>query len=271
MLCLHCSPPTSDPRAPEQREPHSLLTDIDWAPKGLQWLSENRWPPAGQPPKNHRRQPRPSPEIRAPGHPRSRHSPRDCPSAQATTKRLTLAEEPDEYDPHPRQPSRERPAERQPATRQRRQLHHLRRQQRPYTILRSTGKSPALSRDPLPRTTTTERAPRNPPATRRIQWCSTGSNRWGRSHPKQHRIREPPRPGPPDTIKAVRPPQHHPAPTPHLIGIYYPSHAFPRQTNHQQRKPTRPPTTTTAATEIPAIAPVERLVLADTQAPPSSL
>ena len=32
MLCLHCSPPTSDPRAPEQREPHSLLTDINWTP-----------------------------------------------------------------------------------------------------------------------------------------------------------------------------------------------------------------------------------------------
>ena len=54
--------------------------------------------------------------------------------------------------------------------------------------------------------------------------------------------------------------------------VYYQSHAFPRQTNHQQRKPTRPPTTTTAATEIPAIAPVERLTPpVETQAPPSSL
>ena len=44
--------------------------------------------------------------------------------------------------------------------------------------------------------------------------------------------------------------------TPH--DVYYPSHAFPRQTNHQQRKPTRPPTTTTAATEIPAMAPLLR-------------
>ena len=44
-----------------------------------------------------------------------------------------------------------------------------------------------------------------------------------------------------------------------LIDVYYLSHAFPRQMNHQQRKPTRPPTTTTAATEIPAIAPAERL------------
>ena len=56
-----------------------------------------------------------------------------------------------------------------------------------------------------------------------------------------------------------------------LIDVYYLSHAFPRQMNHQQRKPTRPPTTTTAATEIPAIAPVERLVLADTQVSPSRL
>eukprot|EP00701_Giardia_intestinalis_P000108 XP_001703932.1 Hypothetical protein GL50803_105806 [Giardia lamblia ATCC 50803] len=41
--------------------------------------------------------------------------------------------------------------------------------------------------------------------------------------------------------------------------------------NHQQRKPTRPPTTTTTATEIPAMAPVESpllLVLIDTQEVP---
>ena len=38
--------------------------------------------------------------------------------------------------------------------------------------------------------------------------------------------------------------------------------------NHQQRKPTRPPTTTTAATEMPAIAPVERLTPVDTQLSP---
>ena len=58
-----------------------------------------------------------------------------------------------------------------------------------------------------------------------------------------------------------------------LIDVYYPSHAFPRQTNHQQRKPTRPPTTTTAATEMPAIAPVERLgpVLAATHTVESGL
>ena len=48
---------------------------------------------------------------------------------------------------------------------------------------------------------------------------------------------------------------------PHYHTSHYLSHAFPRQTNHQQRKPTRPPTTTTAATEMPAIAPVERPLL----------
>ena len=42
----------------------------------------------------------PIPEIREPGHPRSRHSPRGGPSAHATTERHTLAEEPDECDPH---------------------------------------------------------------------------------------------------------------------------------------------------------------------------
>ena len=44
--------------------------------------------------------------------------------------------------------------------------------------------------------------------------------------------------------------------------------------NHQQRKPTRPPTTTTAATEMPAIAPVERpllFALVDAQLDPSAL
>ena len=61
MLCLHCSPPTSDPRAPEQREPHSLLTDIKWTPRGLQRLSGNRRPPAGQLPKKPPKAARPSP------------------------------------------------------------------------------------------------------------------------------------------------------------------------------------------------------------------
>ena len=56
--------------------------------------------------------------------------------------------------------------------------------------------------------------------------------------------------------------------------VYYLSHAFPLHTNHQQRKPTRPATTTTTATEMPAMAPVERpllLVPEDTHLPPSRL
>eukprot|EP00701_Giardia_intestinalis_P000030 XP_001703854.1 Hypothetical protein GL50803_30764 [Giardia lamblia ATCC 50803] len=62
-----------------------------------------------------------------------------------------------------------------------------------------------------------------------------------------------------------------------LYSIHYPSHAFPLHTNHQQRKPTRPPTTAMTATEIPAMAPVLRplllppLGLVDTHASPSSL
>ena len=89
MLCLHCSLPTSDPRAPEQREPSRLLTGINWAPRGLQRLSGNRWPPAGQLPKKSPKAAPPIPEIREPGHPRSRHSPRGGPGAQATTERHT--------------------------------------------------------------------------------------------------------------------------------------------------------------------------------------
>ena len=38
-------------------------------------------------------------------------------------------------------------------------------------------------------------------------------------------------------------------------------YALPRQMNHQQRKPTRPATTTMTATEMPAIAPVLRPLL----------
>ena len=57
-----------------------------------------------------------------------------------------------------------------------------------------------------------------------------------------------------------------------LIDVYYPSHALPLHTNHQHKNPTSPPTTTTAATEIPAIAPVERpllFALEDAHLPPS--
>ena len=132
MLCLHCSPPTSDPRAPEQREPHSLLADIDWAPRGLQRLSGNRRPPLGSSPKATRKPPKAAPsvpEIREPGHPRSRH--KSPTTAQVRMQRPSgaLAEEPDECDPHPL-PAEQRTTRRGTATRtpdsQRRQLHHLR-------------------------------------------------------------------------------------------------------------------------------------------------
>ena len=42
------------------------------------------------------------------------------------------------------------------------------------------------------------------------------------------------------------------------IDVYYPSHAFPRHTNHQQRNPTRPPTTAMTAIDMPAMAPLLR-------------
>ena len=116
MLCLHCSPPTSDPRAPEQREPSRLLTDINWAPRGLQRHSGNRWPPAGQLPKKSPKAAPPIPEIREPGHPRSRHSPHDGPSAHATTERRTFADEPDERSSPP-------PAEQGPTRRETARAH----------------------------------------------------------------------------------------------------------------------------------------------------
>ena len=63
-----------------------------------------------------------------------------------------------------------------PRTRQRRRPHHLRPQQRPYTILRGTGKkSPQCSVETRLRlrTATAERAPRNPPGPRRLGHGST--------------------------------------------------------------------------------------------------
>ena len=52
--------------------------------------------------------------------------------------------------------------------------------------------------------------------------------------------------------------------------VYYLSHALPLQTNHQQRKPTRPPTTTITATDMPAMAPMLRLGPVGTHVPPSN-
>ena len=95
MPCLHCSPPTSDPRGPEQREPNRLLTDIKWTPGASSDSPKIDGRPLGNSPKATKKPPKaapPTPEIREPGHPRSRHSPHNCPSAQATTERHTSAE-----------------------------------------------------------------------------------------------------------------------------------------------------------------------------------
>ena len=109
-----------------------------------------------KPPESHRRQPRPSPRS-ANRDPQQAQPPRlsKCASndrATHTSRRTRRVRS------SPPPASRARPTEGQPATRQRR-LHHLRLQQRPYAILRSTGKGPALSRDPSPGGQT-ERAPR---------------------------------------------------------------------------------------------------------------
>ena len=173
MLCLHCSLPTSDPRAPEQREPHSLLTDIDWTPGVSSDSPETDGRPPGsspKPPESHRRQPRPSPRS-------ANRDTRVAGTAPATvqvrTQRPsgTSAEEPDECDPHPCQPSRERPAEGQPAHTTATTTAPPETQQRPYTILRSTGKkSPqhSLETHLRLRTATAERAPRGTPGPRRL-------------------------------------------------------------------------------------------------------
>ena len=88
--------------------------------------------------------------------------------------------------------------------------------------------------------------------------------RWEGLHPQV---------GPPPGHSTWHPAPHLLAPPqPHLIDVYYLSHAFPRQMNHQQRKPTTPPTTTITATDMPAIAPVERALLFaldDVHLPPS--
>ena len=102
-----------------------------------------------------------------------------------------------------------------------------------------------------------DRASHSEARPRRIQRCRTG-NRWGSNSPQTAPHPRDTSPGPTRHKQGYLPPA--PPGTSHtLIDVYYLSHAFPLHTNHQQRKPTRPPTTTTAATEMPAIAPVERL------------
>ena len=76
--------------------------------------------------------------------------------------------------------------------------------------------------------------------------------RWEGLHPQV---------GPPPGHSTWHPVPRLPAPPqPHPHRRLLPKcYAFPRQTNHQHKNPTSPPTTAITATEIPAIAPVERL------------
>ena len=91
-----------------------------------------------------------------------------------------LAEEPDEYDPHPRQPSRERPAEGQPA-------HPAAATttppETPTTTLRYLtiyGEEPSTQSRPPHSVAMTERAPRETrPPQAGTRWCSTGRRMCG--------------------------------------------------------------------------------------------
>ena len=138
--------------APEQKELSSLLTDTGES-------SEHPAHPTARP----ARHPAGTAPATAQVHkqqPSGAHQPKNPMNTILTT----------------RQPSREPAAEGQPATRQRRQLHHLRPQQRPYAILRYAGKSPVLSRDPpSPPDGQTERAPREIAGPRRL---GTAAQHW---------------------------------------------------------------------------------------------
>ncbi|ESU38742.1 Serine/threonine protein kinase [Giardia duodenalis] len=148
-------PTTGDPaapplprEAPEQKEPNRLLTDT----------GESSECPAHPTAARSARQLVPE-ESRA--ETPSRHRPRDCPSAHATIERHTRRAARRVRSSPPGSRAENQHTEGQPRTpdSQRRQLRHLKPQQRPYTILRNTGKSPQYSlRDPLPRTATAERA-----------------------------------------------------------------------------------------------------------------
>ena len=117
MLCLHCSPPTSDPRGTRAEGTAQFTHRHRLGPQGSPVALRRSMAAAGQLPKS-----RQEATEGSPAHPR-RPANRDTraagtvpATAQVRKQRPsgTLAEEPDEYDPHPRQASRERPAERQP-------------------------------------------------------------------------------------------------------------------------------------------------------------
>ena len=127
MLCLHCSPPTSDPRGPEQREPHSLLTDTG---------ESSEYPAHPTAPGQRDTQQAQSPQWSdCSWNDRAAHSSR-------RTRRAILT---------PCQRAENRQQRDSPPHDSQRRVHHLRPQQRPYAILRSTGTGSVLSRDPLAR------------------------------------------------------------------------------------------------------------------------
>ena len=138
MLCLHCSPPTSDPRAPEQEKPHSLLTDINWAPGASSDSPETEGSPARP------RDPRTGTPAQLAQPPRrSRCARNDRAAHQAKNPMNTILTPASEQRTTRRETARAHDS-------QRRRPHHLKPQQRPYAILRYAGKSPVLSRDPRP-------------------------------------------------------------------------------------------------------------------------
>ena len=92
MLCLHCSPPTSDPRGPEQREPHSLLTDINWTPGASSDSPKIDGRPPGSPPKATEGSPAHPEDPRTETPAQLAQVSHDCPGAHATTERHTSAE-----------------------------------------------------------------------------------------------------------------------------------------------------------------------------------
>ena len=140
------------------------------------------------------------------GDPAAPPLPREAPEQKEPNRLLTDTGESSEHPAHQatspmntilttRQPSREL-THRETTTRtpdsQRRQLHHLRPQQRPYIIPRNTGKSPVLTSRPLPRAAVTERAPLRPPQAGHggAALEATGG---GATHPKQRLIPAPTR------------------------------------------------------------------------------
>ena len=146
MLCLHCSPPTSGPRAPEQKEPHSLLTDTGES-------SEHPVHPTAV-------SQRGSQQAQSPRLPRCARNDRTTHQPKNPTNTILT--------PASRAENRQQ-RDSPPPDSQRRRLHHLRPQQRPYAILRYAGKGSQHSIETrIARTAMTERATREIAGPRRL-------------------------------------------------------------------------------------------------------